>query len=246
MRMPQSSASTSTAHPLPVVVSLSSWAQHQAAFDGWLVKQLAERYDLPHLVGEQWLQDKQLILLLDGLDEMDVAARPRCIVAINAFRRTHLSPLVVCSRTAEYHDAATRQRLSLQNAIVVQPLTQAQIARELQRGGPALASLREALTTSEDLFALATTPLMFSILILTCCICGLRSRLFFLAFMLSSLSPALFSCILPPPSCVQKNETHPSQRQRFTASVFSGILLVYVCPLGQLGLQKKEQGRVQC
>ena len=35
-------------------------------------------------------------------------------------------------------------------------------------------------------------------------------------------------------------------RQRFTMSVFSGILRVHVCPLGQLGLQKKEQGMVQC
>ena len=43
---------------------------------------------------------------------------------------------------------------------------------------------------------------------LACCIYALRSRLFFLAFMLTSLSLA-FSPSLPPPAFVQKNETQP-------------------------------------
>src|SRR2546421_9863778 len=42
---------------------------------------------------------------------------------------------------------------------------------------------------------------------LTCCICSLRCRLFFLAFMLSFLS--VFSSSLPPPAFLQKNEPHP-------------------------------------
>src|SRR5437870_12857739 len=49
--------------------------------------------------------------------------------------------------------------------------------------------------------------------LLTCCICSLRSRVFFFAFMLSSLS-WFFPCILPPPSLVQKNETHSSGGDR--------------------------------
>src|SRR6266852_503333 len=43
---------------------------------------------------------------------------------------------------------------------------------------------------------------------LTCCICGLRSRLFFLAFMLSSLSWSFF--LYSTTSLLRaKNETHP-------------------------------------
>lgn len=141
-------AEAEATHPLPVIVSLSSWAQHQASLEQWLVEQFADRYALPRLIGTRWLQQNQFIVLLDGLDEMDEAARPRCIAAINAFRRTSLSPLVVCSRTTEYHNAAVRQRLILQNAVMVQPLTKAQIAAALQRGGDALALLRDALTTS--------------------------------------------------------------------------------------------------
>jgi len=53
-------------------------------------------------------------------------------------------------------------------------------------------------------------------------------------------SPPCFSMACSP------SFRDPNQRQRFTASVFSGILRVHVCPLGQLGLQKKEQGMVQC
>lgn len=160
-------AETEETHPLPVVLSLSSWSQQHAPLEGWLVEQMADRYELPRLLGQRWLRQNQVILLLDGLDEMDAAARPRCIAAINTFRRTSLSPLVVCSRTTEYHDAAMRQRLILQNAVIVQPLTTEQIAQELQRGGNALASLHEALTTNEEFHALATSPLMLSVLVLT-------------------------------------------------------------------------------
>jgi hypothetical protein len=57
------------------------------------------------------------------------------------------------------------------------------------------------------------------------------------------------STLHSPPSFSKACSTSfrdPSQRHHFTASVFSGILRVHVCPLGQLGLQKKEQGMVQC
>src|SRR5258708_33691320 len=48
---------------------------------------------------------------------------------------------------------------------------------------------------------------------LTCCICSLRSRLFFLAFMLSSLS-WFFPVFYHP--FVQKNETHSHKMLKYT------------------------------
>ena len=97
---------------------------------------------------------------------MDEAARPLCIAAINAYRTAHFTALVVCSRSAEYHAAVVHERLTLQNAVVVQPLTREQIEEVIQQGGEALAALCQALGDNQELLDLATTPLMLSVLVL--------------------------------------------------------------------------------
>src|SRR5438270_8332193 len=58
---------------------------------------------------------------------------------------------------------------------------------------------------------------------LTCWICSLRCRLFFFAFMLSFLS--VFSCSLPPPPCLQKNEPHPPYAPLFLRETSSRFAL---------------------
>jgi hypothetical protein len=75
-------------------------------------------------------------------------------------------PLVVCSRKAEYEAASTRERLLLQNAVIVQALTQEQVEKVISQGGSELAALHEALINNPTVRELATTPLMLSVLIL--------------------------------------------------------------------------------
>src|SRR5437588_8349353 len=57
---------------------------------------------------------------------------------------------------------------------------------------------------------------------LTCCICSLRCRLFFLAFMLSSLSPRFFLLVYHlPPFCQKMNRTRHGKRvSRLRARAF--------------------------
>jgi NACHT domain len=153
-------------HPLPVILPLSSWAVNKPELSDWLVEQLTRIYDVPRSLGQQWVQQSQLLPLLDGLDEMEEAARSLCIGAINAFRAANFTPLVVCSRSAEYQAASVRRRLVLQNAVVVQPLTPEQVQQAIRQGGKPLAGLREALRDSSELNDLATTPLMLSVLAL--------------------------------------------------------------------------------
>jgi hypothetical protein len=68
----------------------------------------------------RWLP---LTLLLDGLDEMEETARSVCITVITIYHSEHLTPLVVCSRQSEYEASEIRQRLALQSAVIVQPLS---------------------------------------------------------------------------------------------------------------------------
>lgn len=153
--------------PLPVILPLASWAMKRHLLQDWCCKQIAELYNIPRQVCEQWMDQGQILLMLDGLDEMEVEARRACIAAINAYHREHMTPLVVCCREGEYADASKHQRLALQGAVIVRPLTKAQVDDYLAQIGPPVAALRKAMKSKPALQELATTPLMLNVLILT-------------------------------------------------------------------------------
>jgi hypothetical protein len=153
-------------HPLPIYLPLSSWAHKRLVFQEWLAQQSAQLYNIPVDVARGWIENKRLLPLLDGLDEVDEGARSACIHAINIYHRDYLTPLVVCSRSQEYEDASRRQRLSLQNAVVVQPLSIKEVEAHLVQVGKSLAGLRRALKINADLQELAGSPLMLNVLTL--------------------------------------------------------------------------------
>jgi hypothetical protein len=151
--------------PIPVVFPLSSWAAQRRPLRDWLVDELQQRYDVPRKIGQAWVDADQVLPLLDGLDEVQVEQRAACAEAINAFRRSHgLLPLAVCSRITEYE--ALGLQLRLQGAIVVQPLTRAQVDSYLTQIGEPLAAVREVLRDDSLLWELLDTPLMLTIVTL--------------------------------------------------------------------------------
>ena len=92
-----------------------------------------------------------------------------CVVAaINAFvEEFNPSGLVVCCRLNEYRWLP--ERLKLNGAICLEPLSKDEVDNYLDRGGPELAALREAVNPASDLHDpvledLAQTPLMLSIM----------------------------------------------------------------------------------
>jgi hypothetical protein len=160
-------AEQNSADSLPIIFPLSTWAVKPRPLEQWMSEQLTQIYKVPKNLSSHWIQSEQIIPLLDGLDEMDKEARPLCIQAINTYHRDYAHALVVCSRSAEYTTAAIPERLTLQNAVVVQPLEIAQVETTLLQGGKALAALRAAYKKNVALRDLATTPLMLNLLILT-------------------------------------------------------------------------------
>jgi hypothetical protein len=151
--------------PLPVVLHLATWARHRLPLTEWLHAELQEKYQVPPPVGQAWLAGDALLLLLDGLDEVALPQRAACVRAINTFRQTHgLTPLVVCSREAEYQALALP--LAIGQAVRVQPLTVAQVTDYLIQGGAALAAVRTIVASDPDLRALLDTPLMVNIVAL--------------------------------------------------------------------------------
>ena len=98
--------------PIPVVFNLSSWADRRLSMADWLADELSVRYDVPRKIGAEWIEGDKLLLLLDGLDEVDRQYRTACIDAINAFQINHEIDLVVCSRLADYEELSTKLRLA--------------------------------------------------------------------------------------------------------------------------------------
>src|SRR5262249_41266187 len=104
-----------------------------------------------------------LLPLLDGLDEVETTLQPDCVAAINAFiEEFNPSRLVVCCRLNEYRWLP--QRLKLNGAICLEPLSREEVTKYLGKGGPKLALLSEAVKSDPVLKELAKTPVMLSIM----------------------------------------------------------------------------------
>jgi hypothetical protein len=146
------------------VLNLASWGEQRRPLAEWLVAELYERYKLARPAAQRLLDTDQLILLLDGLDEVHAELRTDCVRAINVFRVDRTVDLVVCYRTADYE--TLNAQLTLQAAIALDPLTPEQIDHALAERGDALAVLRTHLAHDEALRALAAAPLMLSIMTL--------------------------------------------------------------------------------
>ena len=113
-----------------------------------------------------WVEQERLILLLDGLDEVDVQYRNDCIKELNQFIQDHgLTEIVVCSRIRDYENLS--ERLKLRSAIYVQPLNSQQIDWFLDQAGEPLSALKELLLNDAKLRAFASTPLILSIMSLS-------------------------------------------------------------------------------
>jgi hypothetical protein len=157
-------AETDPTHPTLVVFNLSSWAEQRQPLAEWIVDELRTKYNIPRKVAQRWVEDDELLLLLDGLDEVQQDYRNACIVAINSFRQEHLVPIAVCSRVNEYEDLAVQ--LKLQGAVLVQPLTLAQIEEYLGKVGAERSALRLVLQRETELRKMATSPLLLSIMVI--------------------------------------------------------------------------------
>jgi len=153
------------AQPIPVVFNLSSWAEKRQPIADWLVEEMNAKYHVPKSIARPWVENNDLLLLLDGLDEVGLEYREACAKAINDFRGEYgLTPLAVCSRIADYEALTTR--LKLQGAVLLQPLTPQQVEQYLDGTGTELSAVRRTLQHDTTLQELARSPLMLSIMAL--------------------------------------------------------------------------------
>ncbi|MEN8443649.1 MAG: NACHT domain-containing protein, partial [Cyanobacteria bacterium J06555_13] len=159
--------------PIPVILNLSSWAKKRKPISEWLVQELYETFQVSKALGKAWIKDEQLVLCLDGLDEVAEKHRNACVEALNQFIQDHgRTEMVVCSRRKDYE--ALSEQLRLRSAIYVQPLTPQQVDQYLEQVGEQLTVLRTVLNQNTEIKAFAASPLILSIMSLVYQGCSLE------------------------------------------------------------------------
>ncbi|MEM6452327.1 MAG: protein kinase [Cyanobacteria bacterium P01_D01_bin.105] len=159
---------------IPAVFNLSSWTGEP--IEQWLVTELKSKYQIPKAIGTEWVQQQQLLLLLDGLDEVRPDRQTSCATAINQFYQNYGPEIVVCCRIKDYE--AMGEKLGFQSAIYVRSLTDAQIWKYLNQSETGLTGLKSLLgknvtdnrkrdPENPSLLDLARSPLILNIMTLT-------------------------------------------------------------------------------
>jgi DNA polymerase III delta prime subunit len=149
---------------IPVVFNLSSWAEKKQPIGYWLVEELNSKYQVPKSIGADWLEKQELLLLLDGLDEVKAEHRESCVAALNDFYQNYAPEMVICSRIKDYEQLSNR--LNFQSAVYLKPLTPEQIRHYLGSINADLTGLRALIKGDMALQELAKSPLMLNIMVL--------------------------------------------------------------------------------
>jgi hypothetical protein len=120
---------------IPIIFELSNWRDDKQSIADWLVDQLYENVggDRKSGVYEQWLEQKVLLPLLDGLDELGYERQKRCTQKIDEFVRGE-QRIVVCCRIKEFEQAGI-ELTNLSWAVQLQALSDRQIEYYLIRVG---------------------------------------------------------------------------------------------------------------
>ena len=154
-----------------MILELSEWQtvtkgwlwnkqEYDPSIKEWILSQLRSK-GVSKEIGEQWIKEKELVLLLDGLDELPSERQKKCVQAINEFLDSEFSPLhlVVCSRKEEYEEY--EEVLHLNGAICLEDLTVEQIQHYFASVN--LGEFWESIKDSEKIVNFIRQPLFLAI-----------------------------------------------------------------------------------
>ena len=116
--------------PIPVLFKLSHWKDSSMSFFEWLVTELDDKYKVPIQISDRLIAERQIIPLLDEFDEVNPKLFKSCFEKINKFLQIPIH-FVICCRLKPYE--LSQNKLNLNGAICLQPLTEIQIKEYIQK-----------------------------------------------------------------------------------------------------------------
>lgn len=159
-----SRAQTDVEEPIPVLLDLSTWKNPDQLIMDWIVEQLHIKYGISIAVVQNWIQQLQILPLIDGLDKLSLNQQVKYIQQINQMLNGDVSPLhlVICANVISYQKLS--ERLDLNGAIFLRPLTIPQIKDYLINSRSR--ELWHNIETDKPLLNLAKTPLYLTMMTL--------------------------------------------------------------------------------
>jgi hypothetical protein len=148
---------------IPILLDLPTWQSSQP-LSTWIFTQIQTKYGVSIDLTEAWFQAGELLLLLDGLDELNPWEQENCVVALNQLKLANGRSLsfVVATRLTDYKQ--TENRLKLSAAIGLKPLNFDQIKTYLFASRSR--EIWENIQDNANLLALAKQPLFLNLMAL--------------------------------------------------------------------------------
>lgn len=117
---------------IPIFLNLSSWSNEQT-IESWLIQQFDIQYGiLDKKISWTLLKEQKIILIFDGLDEVNKNYQDDCIYSINQFKQNYgRIEIVICSRIQEYQNL--NNRLKFRYAVCIQPLNVEEITEYINK-----------------------------------------------------------------------------------------------------------------
>jgi GTPase SAR1 family protein len=121
---------------IPVIFECSKWKDDNQPLLDWLILQLKDK-GVPSGLSRRWIDQRQLVPLLDGLDELG-ERQQKATNAIAKFITDNDYPaMAVCCRQEEWQQAQAKEpqekQFGLNGAVYLEPLTDEQIQVYLQQ-----------------------------------------------------------------------------------------------------------------
>ena len=152
--------------PIPIVFKLSSWNHEYTTLDDWLIEELESKYHVPYSVASRWIETDMLVLLFDGLDEVDPVLHIPCLLAINDFRARHgLVDIAVSCRKEDYLRIEEEYRIDLNGTLVIDILSDAQVEQFIEEAGNITTGMIHFIEKNPLIQDLLRSPLVLNLMV---------------------------------------------------------------------------------
>jgi hypothetical protein len=128
---------------LPIILDLSQWMPAADSFEYWLIEAVTQTYQVQRRLVARWIKQHQILVLLDGLDQVPKVDRIGCLRQIEQYFSGG-GPCVICCRQESLPLA---KEFTTLRKVELPPLSAAEVLAILASKGSSVDALRTAVTT---------------------------------------------------------------------------------------------------